>query len=350
MKYRGGLGFPTKFRLVNRPRPPKQVHQNPFTGAKPCIVICGDDDEGKRKIMTNILGKSLRIYLADGTPSGIKNAELVNWTGQALVCPRSRLRELAQWSEAPRPGVYFLFGEGADVGRAAAYIGEAEQVAARLKDHVRGKDFWQTCVLFTSKDDNLTKSHVKYLESRLITLAKEADRMLLENSTQPEIPALPRADRDAMEEFLGPLQILLGALGFRLLEPPARRANVDGTRVDTSDLFSMAVSKHGVQARGLRTDEGFVVLASSIGAVDASSNAKRRGRFEAMRQPYFEDGTFVPEGPNFRVTRDFVMSSSSYAAAIMVGYEMNGRTTWKNADGRTLREVEEAELATADGE
>ena len=109
------------------------------------------------------IGKSIRIYLADGTVTGIRHAELVNWTGQAIACPRNRIGELSGWDESKRPGVYFLFGYDDVVGQPIAYIGEAENVLYRLQSHVMNKDFWNEVVFFTYKDKNLTKAHVKYL-------------------------------------------------------------------------------------------------------------------------------------------------------------------------------------------
>ncbi|MFM9428252.1 hypothetical protein RCH10_004714 [Variovorax sp. GrIS 2.14] len=117
------------------------------------------------------LGKSIRIYLADGTVSGVRHGEIVNWTGQAIACPRTRFQELREWPEAKRPGVYFVFGSDEETGQEAVYIGEAEVVLDRLYQHISGKEFWSELVAFTSKDDNLTKGHVRYLESRLVSLA-----------------------------------------------------------------------------------------------------------------------------------------------------------------------------------
>src|SRR5687767_11665869 len=109
------------------------------------------------------LGQSIRIYLADGTVTGIRHAEIINWTGQAIAAPRVRVPELATWSEAKRPGVYFLFGIAEDSGKPLAYIGEGENVYDRLQNHLGSKDYWNEVLLFSSKDENLTKAHVRYL-------------------------------------------------------------------------------------------------------------------------------------------------------------------------------------------
>jgi len=107
-----------------------------------------------------MLGKKLTVYLANGIPTGIRHVEIANWSGQAIACPRSRLKELGEWPEASRPGVYILFEKQSGETGDRAYVGESENVNRRLKDHLREKDFWNEVVFFTSKDDNLTKSHI----------------------------------------------------------------------------------------------------------------------------------------------------------------------------------------------
>jgi hypothetical protein len=131
------------------------------------------------------IGKSIRVFLADATVAGIRYAALVNWTGQAVACPRNRLGELSAWPEASKPGVYLLFEARLGDSKPLAYIGESENVADRLTSHDRQKDFWNEVVIFTSKDQNLTKAHVKFLESNLVALAKQADRYNLENGNTP---------------------------------------------------------------------------------------------------------------------------------------------------------------------
>jgi hypothetical protein len=165
------------------------------------------------------VGKTIKIYLPDESVSGIRHAEIANWSGQALACPRARFHELRQWTEVQRPGIYFLFGIDDRTGEEAVYIGEAEVVIDRLASHMSGKDFWTDVITFTSKDENLTKAHVRYLESRLIGTAKRAGRYRVANATSSQLPLLPRSDRDAMEEFLGSVQMLLGVLGHKVLEP-----------------------------------------------------------------------------------------------------------------------------------
>ena len=207
-------------------------------------------------------GRKVTIYLADGTPSGIRHVEIANWSGQAIACPRSRLNELRQWTEAQRPGVYFLLEKQTAETGDRAYIGESENVVKRLSQQDKNQDFWNEVIVFTSKDENLTKAHIKYLESRLTAISIEADRYKIENGNTPTESTLPRADKDAMEEFVHNLRIVLGTLGHRVLEPIKATVIPSSTQDDSPKLsqFEFTFSIRGLNARGQQTDDGFVLF------------------------------------------------------------------------------------------
>ncbi|WP_162955697.1 GIY-YIG nuclease family protein, partial [Pseudomonas aeruginosa] len=173
-------------------------------------------------------GRSLRLFLVDGTPNGLLTAEIMNWTGHVLTGPRSKLAELVQRPECARTGVYFLVGPDPDNSlRSKVYIGESDDVAKRLKTHNRpedagGKDFWERVCLVTSKDQNLTKAHVKYLESLLIGIAGNLGRCELVNGTAHEYISLPESDRADMAFFLEQIRTVLPVLGFDFLRELSR--------------------------------------------------------------------------------------------------------------------------------
>lgn len=306
------------------------------------------------------LGKSIRIYLADGGVTGIRHGEIVNWTGQAIACPRTRFPELREWAEAKRPGIYFLFGQDEESGQDSVYVGEAEVVFDRLCSHISGKDFWTELVAFTSKDDNLTKAHVRYLESRLVSLANSAGRYSIENSASPQLPSLPRADRDAMEEFIGGIQTLLGVLGHRVLEPLVERmpSPIKPEEIITSPQFAtqneteqqpiLAVTPSQSQtfqlrvsnliATAVRTDEGLVVLANSE-AASAVQNSLSVG-YRALRERLIASGVLIENGAKLKFARDQLFRSPSQAAAIVVGYSINGRDNWRTPSGVSFTDFE----------
>jgi len=168
------------------------------------------------------VGKSIRLYLADGTPGGLLTAEIMNWTGHVVAAPRSDLAALLKRPETSRTGIYVLLGDDPEsLGGTLAYIGEGDEVRTRLQQHARdeeqgGKDFWDRAIVLTSKDANLTKAHARYLESRCIALAQHARRARLINGTAPPLPPLPEADESDMEYFIAQAAIILPVLpGFR---------------------------------------------------------------------------------------------------------------------------------------
>jgi hypothetical protein len=288
-----------------------------------------------------MFGKSIRIYLSDGSPSGLRHVEIANWSGQAIACPRSRFSELKKWSESQRPGVYFLLEKHSTDDKNAVYIGESENVFKRLTDHDRKKDFWNEVILFTSKDENLTKSHIKYLESRLTKITIESDRYSAENSNNPTESTLPRADKDAMEEFIHNAKMILGTLGHKLLEP-INSSSSEEIIPDSDSLIGhkLYFKVNGHSAEGKQSDEGFLLLKGS--EISIKTTASIPGKMRVMRQKLIEDKTIIEQSDKLVLMKDIVLSSSSYAGALVAGTSRSGPQSWKNAKGITLKNLEES--------
>lgn len=294
-------------------------------------------------------GKCIRLYLADGSPSGIRHAEIVNWTGQAIAAPRTRYAELKSWEEVSRPGVYFLIGFSDDTSAGKAYIGESEIVFDRLADHIRNKDFWRECVIFTSKDENLTKGHVKYLEARLIALAEHADRYFLDNSDRPALPALPRPDTDAMEEYIDFVRITLGALGYPIIEPLAVAREAHSSTAEPATVREFSFTGNNFSAKGVRTDEGFIVLSDSKVSKELALSAP--ANVKALRETAVADQRLILQGDRYNLTGDYLFNSPSAAAAFVAGSSRNGRESWTDEMGKSIKEIEEctaSEVEAAD--
>ena len=293
------------------------------------------------------IGKTIRIYLDDGSVSGIRHAEIVNWTGQAISSPRSKIKSLASWEESKKPGVYFLFGVDEESGEDAVYIGEAENVFDRLQNHLLNKDFWNEVVFFTSKDENLTKSHVKYLESRLVQLAKLSARYIVLNGNEPQLPVLPRGDRDAMDEFVSNLKILLGVVGYKTLENIEQRkpeVNTDqgshATESPDEGVLELFLKVKGINAEARLTDEGIVVLADSHTSAVVKDSLSTG--YKKLREQFIQNGTLEKSNNGYVFTKNQLFKSPSQAAAIIVGYSINGRHHWQTQNGITLKSIEES--------
>ena len=99
----------------------------------------------------------------------------------------------------------------------AHILAKAEVIRDRLRQH-KSKEFWISAIVFVSKDENLTKAHVRYLESRLLAEASEVRRFTLEQN-QATGSKLPESDREDMEIFLSHMRQLLPVLGSDLLIP-----------------------------------------------------------------------------------------------------------------------------------
>jgi hypothetical protein len=301
-------------------------------------------------------GSSIRIYLADGTVTGIRHAEVVNWTGQAIACPRSRVSELASWDEAHRPGAYLLFGVDDTTGKPAVYVGEAENVWTRLQDHLSKKDFWNEIVLFTNKDENLTKAHVRYLESKIHESSTAIGRYVVMNTNHPQPSLLPRGDRDSMESFLEQIRLLLGVLGHRLLEPLAPASPLTSLKVTAGGVAApstsgalagttLRLSAKSIIARAVLSDEGIVVLAGSHAASNVADSISTT--YRKLREQLTQLGVLVPDGEALRFSEDHLFTSPSAAACVVVGYAINGRAAWKTESGASIGDLEDAALAAS---
>jgi hypothetical protein len=283
-----------------------------------------------------IQGRSLRLFLVDGTPNGLLTAEIMNWTGHVLTGPRSKLVELVQRPECARTGVYFLVGPDPDNSpRSKVYIGESDDVAKRLKTHNRpedagGKDFWERVCLVTSKDQNLTKAHVKYLESLLIGIAGNLGRCELVNGTAHDYVSLPESDRADMAFFLEQIRTVLPVLGFdflrELTKPFAPAAASTAPSVSRSPRFILELPRYGLSAQGQEIDgEFFVLKGSKVRAEWVGTEHGYQGLFKQL----VDEGVLVSDdGERLIFNDDYAFSSPSAAAAVVCGRAANGRTSW----------------------
>jgi hypothetical protein len=275
---------------------------------------------------------TIKIFLVHGDPKRLRTAELSNWTGKAVAGPRSEFDSLLARDESQNSGIYFLTGIDPETGKTAIYIGEAECIRDRVKSHL-GKDFWNHIVFFISKDENLTKAHVRYLEGRLIEQAKKAGRADVKNN-QSSGSKLPESDREDMEIFLGKVHQLLPVLGVEVLVPTT------AVEAGASAAETLSCEIKGLKAKGYLTPNGIVVLAGSQAVLNERPSALKYPWPINMRQQLKEQGALNESVDHFVFTKDVEFSSPSAAAAVIHGGHANGLTAWKNEEGKTLKELE----------
>lgn len=297
--------------------------------------------------MSTPVGKSLRIFLVEGSPTGIVTAEIVNWTGHALLAPRSDLSVVRKRPELQKTGIYFLLGEVATVSeKRRVYIGESDDVGRRIEQHSSSKDddFFERFCVFTSKDANLTKSHARYIESRLTSIARNSGRAEVLNGNAPPAGSLPESDIADMEFFISQIEIVLPVLGFDFLKNtklssplgvPLDRHLVPASSQQNRGPVSLILSdrKTGVLAKATMNDSEYVVAKGSTARAEIQKSLEEHlSSYFALRTALITDGSLVPKPNEPRVlefSRDVVFNSPSAASAVILGRSDNGRRSWK---------------------
>lgn len=235
-------------------------------------------------------GKTIRIFLIDSIPDGRIACELSNWSGKAYKIPRGMIKECSDRPELNSTGVYLLFGKDEEkTSKNVAYIGEAENIYKRLTQHLMAKDFWQEAVVFISKDDNLNKAHIKYLEHRMHELACKADRFGITNCSIPTLSTISEPDMAEMEEFLENAKMIVPILGYKIFQQ-LRKNNSESTL------------KNHFQIKAVRGAD----------ATGPTSILK-------LRQRLMDENVIVEENGKLILTLDYLFSSPSTAAGIVMG-------------------------------
>lgn len=276
-------------------------------------------------------GKTIKIFLIDGDPNGRMSCELSNWTGKAYKIPRIKIKDCSDRDDLVSTGVYLLFGKDEE-GKDLVYIGEAETILKRLNQHLNQKDFWNEAVVFISKDENLNKAHIKYLENRLHELAKNANRYRVENYNTPTQSSISEPDQAEMEEFLENIRMLVNTLGHKVFEEKR-----DFKPRQKKDFFVLKGAR-GANAKGEPSSDGFVVFKDSKSA--GSTVPSITQNFIDLREKLINEKAMVRKENCYEFTDDYIFTSPSTAASIVLGRNANGLAEWKLKNGKTLKEYE----------
>ena len=283
----------------------------------------------------------------DGDASGRIKCTLANWTGVAFKIPRTELDRCKDRDDLKQSGVYFLFGTSDETGKGVVYIGQAgarkngEGILNRLQEHKRNpeKDYWTEAVVFTTSNNSLGATEISYLENRFCNMAISAKRYDVKNGNDPNPGTITEEKESEMEEFIDYAKVIMGTLGHKLFDPVSKPvtaipvAQPDEAK-ETGAPLHMERRIKGVgkvEADGIQTSEGFVVLQGShISLVDD----------DTIPMTIKERRKNAPMDENGILKDDMLFTSPSYAAMFVIGKSANGLTSWRTADGKTLKSLE----------
>lgn len=275
-------------------------------------------------------GVTIKIFLADGTPNGLKVIEKANWIGRGLVFQRPDWVRVRARSDFERPGVYVLFGRGDD-GIAQAYVGEADELRKRISQHYASFGFWERAVAFVSRDQDLNKAHVRYLESHMIARGNAAKRSQLINGTAPPVPQLSETDEADADAFLQDILLILPLVGVDTFMPAEAKPAAQPV---------LHLRGRGAEATGYESADGFTVRSGSLAA--GSEVPSVHEYLRKLRIKLVESGVLVPDGNRLRFAQDYAFNSPSTASGVVLGRTSNGRADWKDSARRTLAELQAA--------
>lgn len=276
--------------------------------------------------------KTIQMYIFDGNPNGRIMCELSNWNGRVYKISRNELPDFSQRADSENTGVYFLFGKNEE-NNDTVYIGEAERMFSRLKQHLKDSEYWNDCIAVISKDNLLNKAHVKYLENKFFLLAQNAGRAVVINNTVPTCSSISEYDEAMLQEFINNAKLLVNTLGYKVFD------TIEDTVVkhsNTEQYFFIKAAR-GADAKGLMVSDGFAVMKGSV--IANSTVQSMSDSLNKLRNSLIKKG--IIDG-NFKLTRDYIFTSPSLAAAIVMGRNANGRTEWKNAEHKSIRDIEES--------
>lgn len=262
-----------------------------------------------------------------GDPLGAISVGKTGWIGRALAFPRSQMDSVK--SELDKPGVYFLIGESlTEYSKKSLYIGEAEKVSDRLSTHQsdREKDFWTKTIVFVSNDGSLNKADVKFLESELIKQAKIVDSWQVLNVKNSVLNSLSEADTIKTRHFLKVLLQIAPLIDLDAFEGSSLKG-----------LTKLYISGPGCKGQGEDQAGGFLVLKGSLFRKDGTTSFPER--YKALRQSLITDGRLADAGNSYELTDDYLFSSSSTAASVLLGRSANGRTEWRDVSGKPLSDI-----------
>lgn len=275
--------------------------------------------------------KSINIFLPTGSSDGPIELEMLNWNGMVIKVPRKEV-DTYTGVELNKPGIYFLFCKSEETGE-SVYVGEAENLLLRLKqhinDHKNGKEkfFWQTAVCVSGKD--LNKALIRHLENYYCLQVKQSSTYnLLTQKSSPNM-TLKRAEIAAMQEFADNVDMLMGAIGYTILEESAGASGISSDKT-----YFYCKTKAGADAKGFYSDKGFTVLPGSKVVESCSSKTFKESKYCDLLDKLIENKVII----NWVFEKEYTFSSPTAAANVVTQGYVSGNEYWIDADGKKLKD------------
>ncbi len=280
--------------------------------------------------------------MIDGTEYGPRLSEIGNWVGKAIYSPRSSVNNIIGRPEFDNPGIYCLKGDPTDEAfDEKIYIGEAENIRIRLKQHLidPNKDF-KEIIFFISKDELLTKTQIKYLESRLVQLAIEAKTAEIENANSPALPTLHEADISDMEYFLDQIKLILPIMGFGfLISSTIKRSQKADLKQTDQNILKFLIRTSSFKAKMYESDQGYIVEKGSEAKKELSASCTET--YRKLRRKLIETQILIEKGDKLEFAEDAIFSSPSAAANMILGRNSNGFTEWITENNQTFKQIQD---------
>ena len=294
--------------------------------------------------------KNFNLFLMDGEVTGRIKCTLSNWTGLAYKVPRSYLEKCKDRQDLKQSGVYFLFGKNDD-GEDEVYIGQAgirkngEGVLFRVSEHLKDEIYFSDAVMLTTQNNSFGPTEISYLENKFTNMAIDVDRYKVRNGIDPNPGNVTEGKESELEDFIEYSKMVLGVLGYKIFVPIVDNDTKEKYENSNNDKESILYlsrksgkSNRQIEAKCKRTDEGFVVLKGSmIEIIDSIAIPKS---IKELREQCIDKNEIV----DGKLNKNYLFNSPSYAAAFVLGTNANGRTSWKNKKGITLKDLEENEM------
>lgn len=279
--------------------------------------------------------KTIQMYIFDGDPNGRIMCELSNWNGRVYKVARNQIQEFSGRNDAENTGVYFLIGKDEN-NNDTVYVGEAEKMSARIKQHLKDSEYWNDCIAVISKDNALNKAHVKYLENKFFNLAQKSGRVTVVNSNIPTCSSISEYDEAMLAEFINNARLLVNVLGYKIFDSIQDSVvKQNKNTYSENDIYYIKAAR-GADAKGSLVSDGFVVYSGS--KIASSETPSLPDSIRKLRENLIKKGII---NINNIFLKDYVFSSPSLAASTVMGRSANGRTEWKTKSGKNIKDFED---------